>query len=233
MPSQDTTPKAPAVSAEPAQLSQAAAWAQASPAHARRGGAAGIAPPAQARAIQGIHASPRMAAQRKALQAMFGPEHAPMDATAQRAEGDAPIRNAYPIDEDDGQYVLIELTGQRAPHAGDVANMLDRFGLLAKREKDSDPFDIEDFREAVLQALANAPRGSARSTEVPLRGLKNAHVEVKVPGEETAADVIIGPFPRGTVEDVADYDEADMVFSDNAMASGDHSAITDNRAGGG
>ncbi|MES2936827.1 MAG: hypothetical protein V4864_04040 [Pseudomonadota bacterium] len=232
MPSQDTTPKAQPVSAEPAQLSQAAAWATASPVGVGRM-AAGITPPAQAKAIHGIQSSPRVAAQRKLLQAMFGPRHAPMDTPVQLAEDEPPIRNAYPIDEDDGQYVLIELTGERVPHASEVAYLLDSYGLVEKRDKESDPFDMEDFREAVLKARATARWGDSRSTNAKLRGLKNARVEVKVPGEETTADIIIGPYPRGTVEDPGDFNEADLVFSDNAAASGDHSAITDNRAGGG
>jgi hypothetical protein len=221
-----------------------AAWDAASPVGAGPA-AAGVALPAQAMAIRALQDSPPMAAQRRRMRAAFGPRHVPdeaapaqrqADAPAQRA-GDEPIKSSEVADGEDGEYVLIELNpGARLPRAADVADMLDRDGLArdrAKEDKDREPLQLDDFEEAVQDALARAPAGSPRGSEVRLRGLKNGRVEVHAAGGDAPAQVIVGPFPPGTLEDRAEYSEEDLLFSDNAAASADHGAITDTAAGSG
>jgi hypothetical protein len=198
--------------------------------------AAGIAPPAQAAAVQRIQASPRIAAQRRQLRAMFGPAHVPDDGPVQREAEDAAIKSAEVLDDDEGEYVMVELNGGRVPHAADVADALDDGGLLRERgkdkEKDKDkerePASLDDIRDAVLDALDRGASG--RASQAPLRGMRKAHVQVQAGSGDTPARILIGPLPPGTVDDT-EYSAEDLLFSDNAMAAGDHSLITDGVAG--
>jgi hypothetical protein len=60
--------------------------------------------------------------------------------------------------------------------------------------------------------------------------MRKAHVQVQAGSGDTPARILIGPLPPGTVDDT-EYSAEDLLFSDNAMAAGDHSLITDGVAG--